>query len=108
MMDEMTIRFARINFELATDECTPVDIDAWMEVLDDAVNWADSPDYKLFFNQALSVIGVSIPVSPGEIELLEAGAALGTVKLEVVLSELKFENLWLSVQNQDTDVISAR
>jgi hypothetical protein len=47
-------------------------------------------------------------VSPGEIELLEAGAALGTVKLEVVLSELKFENLWLSVQNQDTDVISAR
>jgi hypothetical protein len=24
------------------------------------------------------------------------------------LSELKFENLWLSVQDQDTDVISAR
>lgn len=108
MMDEMTIRFARINFELAADECTPVDIDAWMEVLDDAVNWADTQDYKLFLNQALSVIGVSIPVSPVEIGLLEAGAALGTVKLEVVLSELKFENLWLSVQDQDTDVISAR
>ena len=108
MMDEMTIRFARINFELAADECTPEDIDAWMEVLDDAVNWADTQDYKLFFNQALSVIGVSIPVSPVEIGLLEAGAALGTIKLEVVLSELKFENLWLSVQDQDTDVISAR
>ena len=107
-MNEMTIRFARINFEMAADQCTPEGIDAWMEVLDDAVNWAGTQDHKLFFNQALAVIGVSIPVSSAEIDLLEAGAALGAVKLEVVLSELKFENLWLSVQDHDTDVISDR
>jgi hypothetical protein len=48
MMDELTIRFARINFELAADECTPVDIDAWMEVLDDAVNWADTESPRIY------------------------------------------------------------
>ncbi len=103
----MLIRFARINFELAAVDCTPDAIQAWIEVLDDAVNWSDASDYKLFYNPVLSVLGVSIPVGSAEIELLEAGAALGTVKLEVVLSDLKFENLWLSVQDQDTDVIEA-
>jgi hypothetical protein len=103
----MQVRYARISFELATHECSPDIIQAWIEVLDDAVNWSHASDYRLFFNQALSVMGVSIPVGSAEIDLLEAGAALGTIKLEVALSDLKFENVWLSFQDQDTDVIEA-
>ena len=103
----MQVRYARISFELAAHECSPDIIQEWIEALDDAVNWSDASDYKLFFSQALSVIGVSIPVGSAEIDLLEAGAALGTIKLEVALSELKFKNLWLSFQDQDTDVIKA-
>jgi hypothetical protein len=58
------MRDAKINFELAADQCTPNDIQAWMDVL-------------------------------------EAGAALGTIKLEVLSSDLHFQNLWLSIQERE-------
>ena len=103
----MEVRYSRINFELPAADCTEAVIHSWIEVLEDAVNWGSSNDYTLFFNQEHRIIGVSIPVKNEALELLEVGAALGTVKLEVVLSDLKFENLWLSVQDQDTDLIEA-
>jgi hypothetical protein len=37
--------------------------------------------------------------------LLEVGAVMGIVKMEVVLTELRFENLWLSLEEFDTDLI---
>ena len=58
------MRDAKINFELAADQCTPNDIQAWMDVL-------------------------------------EAGATLGTIKLEVLSSDLHFQNLWLSIQERE-------
>jgi hypothetical protein len=33
--------------------------------------------------------------------VLEAGAALGTIKLEVLSSDLHFQNLWLSIQERE-------
>ena len=94
------MRDAKINFELAADQCTPNDIQAWMDVLEDAANWSDASDCSLFFDQAVSVVGASIPLGPDEIDVLEAGAALGTIKLEVLSSDLHFQNLWLSIQER--------
>lgn len=95
------MRGAKINFELAADQCTPNDIQAWMDVLEDAANWSDANDCSLFFDQAVSVVGASIPVGPAEIDVLEAGAALGTIKLEVLSSDLHFQNRWLSIQERE-------
>ena len=53
------MRDAKINFELAADQCTPNDIQAWMDVLEDAANWSDANDCSLFFDQAVSVVGAS-------------------------------------------------
>jgi len=103
----MEIRYSRINFQLPAADCKEAAIQSWIEVLEIAVNWSYASEYNLFFNQEHRIIGVSIPVKNEALELLEVGAALGTVKLEVVLSDLKFENLWLSVQDQDTDLIEA-
>ena len=103
----MEVRYSRINFELPAADCTEAGIQSWIKVLEIAVDWSYASEYNLFFNQEHRIIGVSIPVKNEALELLEVGAALGTVKLEVVLSDLKFENLWLSVQDQDTDLIEA-
>ena len=55
------MRDAKINFELAADQCTPNDIQAWMDVLEDAANWSDANDCSLFFDQAVSVVGATSP-----------------------------------------------
>lgn len=102
----MSIRYARINLQLAAVDCTSDGIQAWVDVLDAAVNWSTSRDYTIFFNQKLRVIGASLPISNTDQNLLEAGAALGTIKAEVVMSELNFENLWFSIVDIDSDVIS--
>jgi hypothetical protein len=39
-------------------------------------------------------------------ELLEVGTVLGNIKAEITLSELEFENISFSIQEQDTDVIA--
>jgi len=59
----------------------------------------------LFFNQELYTIGVSIPVDNQAIALLEVGAVMGIARVEVVLKKIRFENLWLSLEDHDTDVI---
>jgi len=69
------------------------------------VSWFYASKYNLFFNQELYTIGVSIPVDNQAIALLEVGAVLGIARVEVVLKKLRFENLWLSLEDQDTDVI---
>ena len=101
----MEVRYARINFELSASDCTEAVIHSWLEVLEDAVNWGYSHDYTLFFNQELWIVGVSIPVKNEVLELLEVGAVMGIVKIEVVLNDLRFENLWLSLEENDTDAI---
>lgn len=101
----MEIRYARINFELSASDCTEAVIHSWLEVLEDAVNWGYSHDYTLFFNQELWIVGVSIPVKNEVVELLEVGAVMGIVKIEVVLNDLRFDNLRLSLEEHDTDVI---
>ena len=101
----MKVRYARINFELSASDCTEAVIHSWLEVLEDAVNWGYSHDYTLFFNQELWIVGVSIPVKNEALELLEVGAVMGIVKIEVVLNDLRFDNLWLSLEEHDTDVI---
>jgi hypothetical protein len=50
------------------------------------------------------IVGVSIPVKNEAIDLLQVGSVLGIVKIEVVLNNLIFDNLWLSLQDEDTDV----
>jgi hypothetical protein len=101
----MEVRYARINFELSASDCTEAVIHSWLEVLEDAVNWGYFHDYTLFFNQELWIVGVSIPVKNEVLELLEVGAVMGIVKIEVVLNDLRFDNLWLSLEEHDTDVI---
>ena len=101
----MEVRYARINFELSASDCTEAVIHSWLEVLEDAVNWGYSHDYTLFFNQELWIVGVSIPVQNEALELLKVGTVMGVVKIEVVLNNLGFDNLWLSLQDEDTDVI---
>ena len=101
----MKVRYARINFELSASDCTEAVIHSWLEVLEDAVNWGYSHDYTLFFNQELWIVGVSIPVQNEALELLKVGTVMGVVKIEVVLNNLGFDNLWLSLQDEDTDVI---
>jgi hypothetical protein len=100
MMPHNFMHSAKINFELAADQCTPEHIQAWMDVLEDAVNWSHASDCKLFYDPALSVVGASMPVGPAAIDMLEAGAALGAIKLEVLSSDLHFQNLWLSIQER--------
>ena len=104
-MNAMEVRYARINFELPTEDCTQAVVQSWINVLEVAVNWFYAGEYNLFFNQELYTIGVSIPVGSEAIALLEVGAVLGIVRVEVVLIELRFENLWLSLEDHDTDVI---
>ena len=101
----MEIRYARINFELPAADCTEAVIQSWIEVLEDAVNWGHSNDYTLFFNQEFRIVGVSIPVKNEALELLEVGAVMGIVKIEVVSKDLRFDNLWLSLEENDTDAI---
>jgi len=74
-------------------------------VLEVAVNWSYASEYNLFFNPGLCRVGVSIPVFNQAIALLEVGAVLGIVKIEIVLTELRFENLWLSLEDHDSDVL---
>jgi len=104
-MTAMQVRYSRINFELPTEDCTEAVIQSWIEVLEDTVSWFYASKYNLFFNQELYTIGVSIPVDNQAIALLEVGAVLGIARVEVVLKKLRFENLWLSLEDQDTDVI---
>jgi hypothetical protein len=104
-MTAMEVRYARINFELPAGDCTEALIQSWIEVLEIAVNWSYASEYNLFFNEELCTVGVSIPVDRRDIELLEVGAVMGIVRIEVVLNELTFENLWLSLENHDTDLI---
>ena len=101
----MEVRYARINFELSAADCTEAVIHSWSNVLDVAVSWSYSSEYNLFFNPKLFTVGVSIPVGNQAIAMLEVGAVLGIVKVEVVLTELRFINLWLSLEDHDTDVI---
>ena len=101
----MEVRYARINFELPAADCTEAVICSWLEVLEDAVNWSYSSNYTLFFNQDLWTVGISIPVKNEAIELLEVGSVMGIVKIEVTLNDLRFEKLWLSLQDNDSDVI---
>ena len=101
----MVIRYSRINFELPAEDCREAVIQSWIEVLEIAVNWSYASEYNLFFNQERCTVGVSIPVDNQAIALLEVGAVLGIVKIEVVLTELRFDNLWLSLEDHDTDVI---
>jgi hypothetical protein len=69
------------------------------------VSWFYAREYNLFFNQELYTIGVSIPVDNQAIALLEVGAVMGIARVEVVLKKIRFENLWLSLEDHDTDVI---
>ena len=101
----MEVRYSRINFELPAADCTEAGIQSWIKVLEIAVDWSYASEYNLFFNQELYTIGVSIPVGSEAIALLEVGAVLGIVRVEVVLIELRFENMWLSLEDHDTDVI---
>jgi|688.fasta_scaffold266234_1 hypothetical protein len=103
-MTEMEVRYARINFEIPVTDCNETAIHSWIEVLEGAVNWGYAHDYKLFFNQVHRIVGVSIPVKNEAIDLLQVGSVLGIVKIEVVLNNLIFDNLWLSLQDEDTDV----
>ena len=104
----MEIRYARINFELPAADCTDAVIKSWIEVLEDAVNWGHSNDYTLFFNQEFRIVGVSIPVKNEALQLLEVGVVMGIVKIEVVLNDLKFDNLYLSLEDLDSDAIEVR
>lgn len=104
-MNAMEVRYARINFKLPTEDCTESVVQSWINVLEVAVNWFYAGEYNLFFNQELYTIGVSIPVGSEAISLLEVGAVMGIVRVEVVLIELRFENLWLSLEEHDIDVI---
>jgi hypothetical protein len=104
-MTAMQVRYSRINFELPAEDCKEAVIQSWIEVLEDTVSWFYASKYNLFFNQELYTIGVSIPVDNQAIALLEVGAVLGIARVEVVLKKLRFENLWLSLEDQDTDVI---
>jgi hypothetical protein len=104
-MNVMKVSYARINFELSADDCTEALIQSWIEVLEIAVNWSYAREYNLFFNEELCKVGVSIPVDNQAIALLEVGAVMGIVKIEVVLTELRFDNLWLSLEEHDTDAI---
>lgn len=101
----MEVRYARINFELPAEDCTETAIQSWIEVLENAVNWSYDGEYNLFFNEKLRTVGVSIPVDNQAIALVEVGAVMGIVRIEVVLNELVFKNLWLSLEDHDTDVI---
>ena len=101
----MEVRYARINFELSASDCTEAVIHSWLEVLEDAVNWGYSHDYTLFFNQELWIVGVSIPVKNEALDLLKVGAVMGIVKIEVVSKDLWFDNLWLSLEENNTDTI---
>jgi len=104
-MTPMKVRYSRINFELPSEDCTEALIQSWIEVLEIAVNWSYDKQYNLFLNEELCTVGVSIPVDNQAISLLEVGAVMGIVKMEVVLTELRFENLWLSLEEFDTDLI---
>ena len=101
----MEVRYARINFELPEADCTEAGIQSWIEVLEDTVSWFYASKYNLFLNQELCTIGVSIPVGNEAISLLEVGSVLGIARVEVVLKKLRFENLWLSLEEHDTDAI---
>ncbi len=105
-MNTISNRYARINIQIDKTDCTDETIQSWMDVLDAAVNWSTSNDYSIFHNKQLGVIGVSLSIGSVEQELLVAGTALGTIKSEVIMSELNFENLWFSIVDIDTDVIS--
>jgi hypothetical protein len=104
-MTAMEVGYARINFELPAADCTEAVIQSWFEVIEVAVNWSYASEYNLFFNQKLCTVGVSIPVGNEAISLLEVGAVMGIVRIEVVLNELTFKKLYLSLEDHDTDVI---
>ena len=101
----MELSYARINFELPAADCTEALIQSWIEVLEIALNWSYAREYNLFFNQELWIVAVSIPVKNEALDLLEVGAVMGIVKIEVVLNDLRFDNLWLSLEENDTDAI---
>jgi hypothetical protein len=60
------------------------------------------PENTIFFNEKLCIGGVSIPVDNQAIELVEVGTVMGIVRIEVVLNELVFKNLWLSLEDHKT------
>ena len=101
----LEVRYARISFQLDLVDCTHEMINSWFIVLDDAVNWSTSCEYSIFHSKYQRLIGVSLQIGFTDQALLEAGTAVGLIKSEVVMSKLNFDNLWFSIQKQDTDVL---
>ena len=106
-MKTIKVRYARINYQLAPTECTESSIKNWIQCLDDAVNWSTSSNYTIALNPSLKLISVSLPVGTSELELLEIGAALGSIKSEILSSNLMYENLSISLQDEDCDVVAS-
>jgi hypothetical protein len=105
-MNAISKRYARINIQIEQIDSSEERIQSWVTMLDDAVNWSTSSDYTIFYASNFNLIGVSLPVGNTDMELLEVGTVLGNIKAEITLSELEFENLWFSIQEEDTDVIA--
>ena len=103
----MDILYARMNFQLEESECSQDKIREWIELLTDAVNMSGAEEHEIFFIEKEKIIGVSIPFENDVMVTLEVGADLGAVKSEMMNSDLKFESNWISIHDENDNLIES-
>lgn len=103
----MTQIYARKNFRLPSNVTSDI-ISQWQELLHDAaIDGGAFEDIDVFYVEKERVIGVSVPIENDPMLVLEAGAILGYVTAEVNRSDLDSPERWMSVHDENGDVIES-
>ena len=103
----MTQIYARQNFRLPTNVTSDI-LSQWQELLNGAaLDGGAFEDIDVFFSEKENIIGVSVPIETDPMLLLEAGSILGYVTAEVDRSGLLSPERWMSVHDENGDVIES-
>ena len=99
--------FARMNFRLPTDVSIE-QVAEWQSILHDAgIEGGAWDDIDVFYSEKENVIGISVPLENDPMLLLEAGSILGYVTAEVDRSKLQSPQRWISIHNENGNVIES-
>lgn len=98
--------YARINFRISNN-LKPEIISEWQSLLHDTALWGGADDLEVFISEKDNIIGVSIPVEPDAMLILEAGHVLGFVASAVEKSKLRSPENWMSFNDANGNVIES-
>jgi hypothetical protein len=98
--------YARVNFKIS-ENLGPETISEWQKLLHGTALWGGADDVEVFVSEKANVIGVSIPVEPDAMLILEAGHVFGFVAAAVEKSNLRYTHKWMSFNDENGNVIES-